>query len=240
MGYGHLAYQLRVTLVDSAPEVWREIRVPAYTQLKDLHDILQIAMGWENQHPYLFRAELGQSPCSADQVLIDVLTATGYQPMYYTYDLTGGWLHRIDAQKLEAQESEAQESEAQESEAQESEAQTYQRDDLDLNDSDQVDGKVDGKVDEELLSSLLPSLLPVCTDGAFACPPEGSGGVWGYDEFLSRLENPDDPDYFELIEKYGDFNPDKFDTRSINSRYQQLGLTEIYELAGWDELDEMS
>ena len=26
MGYGHLAYQLRVTLVDSAPEVWREIR----------------------------------------------------------------------------------------------------------------------------------------------------------------------------------------------------------------------
>jgi len=45
MGYGHLAYQLRVTLVDSAPEVWREIRVPAYTQLKDLHDILQIADG---------------------------------------------------------------------------------------------------------------------------------------------------------------------------------------------------
>lgn len=60
--------------------------------------------------------------------------------------------------------------------------------------------------------------LPLCTGGASACPPEGSGGVWGYDELLARLENPDDPDYLDLIDKYSSFDPDKFDITAANQR----------------------
>ena len=60
--------------------------------------------------------------------------------------------------------------------------------------------------------------VPLCLGGAAACPPEGAGGVWGYDELLARLENPDDPDYLDLIDKYSSFDPDKFDLKAANER----------------------
>ena len=60
--------------------------------------------------------------------------------------------------------------------------------------------------------------LPVCTAGASACPPEGSGGVWGYDQLLARLEDMEDPDYIDLLDRYGDFDPDAFDLAAANAR----------------------
>src|SRR5262245_23327093 len=33
---------------------------------------------------------------------------------------------------------------------------------------------------------------PFCVDGARACPPEDSGGPWGYAEKLEALSHPDD------------------------------------------------
>lgn len=66
-------------------------------------------------------------------------------------------------------------------------------------------------------------MVPICTDGAMACPPEGSGGVWGYDEWLAKLEDSDDPNYLDLIAQYGDFDPDKFDLAAANVRLSSLG-----------------
>ena len=40
------AYELRVTLRDTAPPIWRALRVPAELPLGALHDVLQIAFGW--------------------------------------------------------------------------------------------------------------------------------------------------------------------------------------------------
>ena len=60
--------------------------------------------------------------------------------------------------------------------------------------------------------------LPVCLAGASACPPEDSGGVWGYDQLLARLEDMEDPDYVELLDRYGDFDPDAFDLSAANAR----------------------
>ncbi len=65
------------------------------------------------------------------------------------------------------------------------------------------------------------STLPVCIAGAAACPPEGAGGVWGYDELLARLDDPEDPDYMRLIEDYSDFDPEAFDLAAANARLRQ-------------------
>jgi hypothetical protein len=63
-----------------------------------------------------------------------------------------------------------------------------------------------------------------CLAGERACPPEGSGGVWGYEELLERLNDPDDPDYEELLDQIGlDFDPEAFDPHAVNqhlSSYQ--------------------
>lgn len=34
--------------------VWRRVLVPASTTLRELHDILQVAMGWEGIHLLMF------------------------------------------------------------------------------------------------------------------------------------------------------------------------------------------
>lgn len=60
--------------------------------------------------------------------------------------------------------------------------------------------------------------LPTCIDGANACPPESSGGVWGYEELLARLEDTSDPDYLDLIDQYGSFDPYAFDLSAAIAR----------------------
>ncbi|GAB4440906.1 MAG: hypothetical protein Kow0031_22840 [Anaerolineae bacterium] len=43
-------YQLKVTLKNSKPPIWRRIEVPGNTGLDKLHHILQATMGWWNSH----------------------------------------------------------------------------------------------------------------------------------------------------------------------------------------------
>ena len=47
-------YQLKVRLLGISPMIWRRVLVPASTTLRDLHGILQVAMGWEGIHLFLF------------------------------------------------------------------------------------------------------------------------------------------------------------------------------------------
>ena len=47
-------YTLKVTLLRSRPSVWRRIDVPADISLGQLHDVLQIAMGWTDSHLHKF------------------------------------------------------------------------------------------------------------------------------------------------------------------------------------------
>ena len=47
-------YQLKVTLRDIDPSIWRRIQVWEDTTLGQLHEILQIVMGWEDCHLHEF------------------------------------------------------------------------------------------------------------------------------------------------------------------------------------------
>jgi hypothetical protein len=42
-------YQFKITLTDSDPLIWRRVLVPANLSLAVFHDIVQVAMGWQNQ-----------------------------------------------------------------------------------------------------------------------------------------------------------------------------------------------
>jgi hypothetical protein len=62
---------------------------------------------------------------------------------------------------------------------------------------------------------------PYCLEGEQACPPEFCVGIWGYEELMERLGDPDDPDYDQLWEQVGyDFDPNWFDLKAINQRLQ--------------------
>ena len=167
--------QLKVTLVDSEPEVWRQVLVPANIQLSDLHSVIQQVMGWQNLHDYSFQTGLGteKSLLDTEQTLADTLSTAGEQTVYYNYDKENGWRHRLTPELTNTE----------------------------------ISDKYKNR--------------PACIAGAAACPPEGSGGIWGYDQLLARLEDIEDPEYIDLIDKYGDFDPDAFDLAAANSRLEK-------------------
>ncbi|MDJ0576160.1 MAG: plasmid pRiA4b ORF-3 family protein [Xenococcaceae cyanobacterium MO_234.B1] len=43
-------YQLKITLRDIRPPIWRRVQVESSTTLSQLHLIVQAAMGWYNCH----------------------------------------------------------------------------------------------------------------------------------------------------------------------------------------------
>ncbi len=63
---------------------------------------------------------------------------------------------------------------------------------------------------------------PHCLEGDRACPPETCGGIWGYEEVLERFNDPEDPDYLELLDWLGNFDPDAFDRDQVNQRLRSL------------------
>ena len=51
-----ITYQLKVTLEDIRPTIWRRILVDSDTTLGELHQIIQIAMDWGNCHLHEFES----------------------------------------------------------------------------------------------------------------------------------------------------------------------------------------
>jgi hypothetical protein len=64
---------------------------------------------------------------------------------------------------------------------------------------------------------------PLCLKGKGACPPEDSGGLWGYYEKLDVLADPADPDHEEVAGWMGEgFDPEAFDLDAANARLAYL------------------
>ncbi|MDQ1575636.1 MAG: hypothetical protein QOH55_786 [Microbacteriaceae bacterium] len=51
---GRERLRLRITLLDSEPEIWRTLDVDSALRLDELHDAIQIAMGWRDTHLHEF------------------------------------------------------------------------------------------------------------------------------------------------------------------------------------------
>ncbi|MDQ6964180.1 MAG: plasmid pRiA4b ORF-3 family protein [Mariprofundales bacterium] len=57
----------------------------------------------------------------------------------------------------------------------------------------------------------------VCLEGARACPPEDVGGIPGYFEFCTALNDPEHKSHASYIEwSGGSYNSERFDTEDIN------------------------
>ena len=101
--------RLKITLIDTEPPIWRRVEVLASITLKDLHAIVQAAMGWENYHLYQFHIGRqtingpgmdegglsGRKNISAGRVQLDDLLAGKTKRFDYLYDMGDGWEHEL-------------------------------------------------------------------------------------------------------------------------------------------------
>lgn len=103
--------QLKITLKWSKPPIWRRVLVDKKATFYDLHNIIQVAMGWWNYHLYEFNIngqEIGDPNDDFDfREIIDASTITlgsmitkPNQKFEYEYDFGDGWTHQIVAEKF--------------------------------------------------------------------------------------------------------------------------------------------
>ncbi|MBO0868833.1 MAG: plasmid pRiA4b ORF-3 family protein [Micromonosporaceae bacterium] len=97
-------YQLRVTLADVAPPVWRRVALPGGYTLDRLHRVIQLAMGWQDYHLHSFEidgVQYGQPDPEGELELRDELDVrldaiAGKDVAFrYTYDFGDWWDHDV-------------------------------------------------------------------------------------------------------------------------------------------------
>ena len=98
---------VRIELRDSDPLIWRQIEVPTLTTLDVLHDIIQIAMGWDDCHLWEFKIgkqryglpmddDWGAAPrAEADEVCLRDVLKPRKTVIDYLYDFGDAWAHRL-------------------------------------------------------------------------------------------------------------------------------------------------
>lgn len=82
---------------------------------------------------------------------------------------------------------------------------------------------------ERIFPYIEGQVLPVCIKGKRACPPEDVGGVWGYEDFIEIMNDPDHEEHEQMAEWYdemygGEFDPEAFDLDEINDRLKNIRL----------------
>jgi len=104
-------YQLKIELVNSQPSIWRRVLVPGYVTLAVLHHVIQITMGWDDDHLHSFSCKgmrfsipFDDDFLSEDEdeskVRLNELLRRSRSSMRYEYDFGDCWEHKITLEKI--------------------------------------------------------------------------------------------------------------------------------------------
>ncbi|MBW2061197.1 MAG: plasmid pRiA4b ORF-3 family protein [Deltaproteobacteria bacterium] len=180
-------YQFKVTLNGIRPPIWRRIQVPAEYTFWDLHVAIQDAMGWFDSHLHDFKiTNLSTGHYEKFGIPIEDDIDFGEEP-----PTKPGWEHYI-ADYFSLENSKA------------------------IYEYDFGDGWEHTVLLEKIISRDEKKIYPICLDGKRACPPEDCGGVWGYENLLEIIADPNHEDYDTWIEWLGeDFDPEFFDAKLV-------------------------
>jgi hypothetical protein len=107
--------QFRVQLNDIQPAIWRSFQLDQEETFFDLHEVIQIVMGWENAHLFEFNVQnrrIGLMPEEEDlwdgdenvedseMIALSELTLTEGDKFRYTYDFGDSWEHTLTVEKI--------------------------------------------------------------------------------------------------------------------------------------------
>lgn len=109
------AFDLRISIQGSEPEIWRRLLVPETITVPQFHEAIQRAFGWHDQHLYGIRCldrhgepriivgpdeavEDSDAEPASGVVLSELLDAAGPSPelFEYEYDFGDSWVHTVE------------------------------------------------------------------------------------------------------------------------------------------------
>jgi hypothetical protein len=173
-------FQLKITLKNISPPIWRRIGVNSNILLPDLHNVIQVVMGWTDSHlhqfvhndyfycdPSLEDDWYDDKQIDYSNIKLNQLLSLKDKKIVYEYDFGDGWEHIVELEKIIP-------------------------------------------IDKNLKN-------PICLKGKRNCPPEDCGGVFGYENLLKIIKDPNHEEYGDMIEWVGEnFNSEYFDKDEIN------------------------
>lgn len=109
-----MVHRLKITLLGLRPPVWRRLLVPSDTRLDRLHDMIQIAFGWNDSHLHQFRVgrDIFTDPRTLEEGndlderrfrLADVAPLPRDR-FRYDYDFGDSWEHEIQVEAVQPRE----------------------------------------------------------------------------------------------------------------------------------------
>ena len=188
-------YQLKITLKNIKPPIWRSILIPADATFRDLHEAIQLSFGWTDSHLHDFSTEKDKyRGLYIDRKITDLETLDGIDP----------WGEPpADERKVTLRERLKQE--------EQHIAYMY-----DFGDSWEHD---------IILEKILPRdknmEFPACIAGKRGCPPDDCGGTGGYEHLIAILADPKHEEHADMLEWLGienaeEFDPEEFDAVTAN------------------------
>lgn len=103
-------HQLKVTLRDIRPPVWRRIQLPSAATLAQLHEVIQISFGWYDTHMHQFEAggvcygRPDPADCfdvaDEERMTLRRLAPKPGGSFEYQYDFGDCWEHRVLVEKI--------------------------------------------------------------------------------------------------------------------------------------------
>ena len=110
-----MIYQLKITLYDSKPPIWRRVEVDGAMTLDQLHDVIQRVMGWADYHLHQFEISNQRfgnlEHLEYDEAFLDESRHTLQQVIPvegvkfdYEYDFGDSWYHTIEVEQIKSPE----------------------------------------------------------------------------------------------------------------------------------------
>jgi hypothetical protein len=103
-------HQLKISIAEIRPPIWRRVLVPSRITLAQLHRVIQEAFGWWDCHLHEFEIDgveygiddgegWGEPPVDERRTKLDAVASEGAR-FAYTYDFGDDWIHRIEVEDV--------------------------------------------------------------------------------------------------------------------------------------------
>ncbi len=103
-------YQLKISLNNIKPQIWRRFLIQSDIKLPDLHKAIQTVMGWTNSHLHQFiidgkfysepNDESFTETVDYRKIRLNKVLTEEKQTINYEYDFGDGWEHTIVLEKI--------------------------------------------------------------------------------------------------------------------------------------------